>query len=570
MPGVSIGVGGDADIGIGTSSDRYGIENTWESPGLQDVYFVNLETGERELFMERVQGVNLSLSPNGKYFTWFDRVKQTWFVKDRETEKVLDLKDAIPTALHDETHDSPSLAGAYGSPGWTDDDAAFLVYDSHDIWAVDPKGFWPARTITEGVGRRDDIQFRMSGGRGGRGGRGGGPRRTIDPTEPVLLSARHEATKDQGYYRDRVQGDSRPEKLIMAPKSFSTPNKADDADVQLFTRSSFDEFADLWVSDTNFRSMRKMTDANPQQKEFTWGTAELVKWTSSNGDPLQGILYKPEGFDAAKKYPMMVYFYETNANSLHRYVTPSAGGSSINYAFYVSRGYLLFVPDIIYRIGYPGQSAMHCVMPGIGSLIDKGFVDEKRIGVQGHSWGGYQIAYMVTQTDIFAAAEAGAPVSNMFSAYGGIRWASGVNRAFQYERTQSRIGGSIWDYPLRFLENSPIFYADKVDTPLLMLHNDEDGAVPWYQGIEYYIALRRNGRPVWMLNYNGEAHGLRQAKNQRDWTIRMQQFFDHYLKDEPAPVWLAEGVPATMKGRTLGLEPAENKDKNGGPGGERE
>jgi dipeptidyl aminopeptidase/acylaminoacyl peptidase len=266
------------------------------------------------------------------------------------------------------------------------------------------------------------------------------------------------------------------------------------------------------------------------------------------------VLYKPDNFDASRKYPMMVYFYERLSDNLNDYVVPAPGGSSINISFYVSRGYLVFTPDIPYQVGYPGESAFEAVVPGVQSLVAKGFVDETNIGVQGHSWGGYQIAYLVTKTNIFKAAEAGAPVANMISAYGGIRWGSGMSRMFQYEKTQSRIGGPLWDAPLHFIENSPIFWADKVETPLLMMHNDEDGAVPWEQGIEYFVALRRLGKPAWLLNYNGEDHGLRKEQNRKDWTIRMQQFFDHYLMGAPAPVWLEEGVPATMKGRTLGLE----------------
>ncbi len=201
---------------------------------------------------------------------------------------------------------------------------------------------------------------------------------------------------------------------------------------------------------------------------------------------------------------------------------------------------------------------MNAVMPGITNLIDAGFVDRDKVGVQGHSWGGYQIAYMVTQTNLFAAAEAGAPVVNMTSAYGGIRWASGMSRAFQYERTQSRIGGTLWNAQQRYIHNSPLFQADKVQTPLLMMHNDDDGAVPWYQGIEYFSALRRLQKPVWMFNYNGAGHGLSDLVDRRDWTIRMQQFFDHYLKDAPQPVWLKSGVPAVKKGQTLGLELVDN------------
>jgi dipeptidyl aminopeptidase/acylaminoacyl peptidase len=228
--------------------------------------------------------------------------------------------------------------------------------------------------------------------------------------------------------------------------------------------------------------------------------------------------------------------------------------STIDYHYYTSNGYLVFNPDVWYEDGYPGESAFNCVMPGITALIEKGFVDRDRIGAQGHSWGGYQVAYLATRTDLFAAIESGAPVVNMFSAYGGIRWATGLNRSFQYEHTQSRIGATIWESPLRYLENSPLFTMDKVTTPILIMHNDSDGHVPWYQGIEYFIALRRLNKPVWMLNYTGEPHWPQKMPNKKDFQIRMSQFFNHYLKGEPMPVWMKEGVPAIMKEYDLGYD----------------
>jgi len=252
-----------------------------------------------------------------------------------------------------------------------------------------------------------------------------------------------------------------------------------------------------------------------------------------------------------------VYFYEKMSNTLHRYRTPGPGRSSISIPFYVSRGYVVFIPDIHYRDGYPGESALNCLVPGVLNIVNRGFIDAERIGVQGHSWGGYQAAFLITRTNIFAAVEAGAPVVNMTSAYGGIRWGSGRSRMFQYERSQSRLGGSLWDARPRYIENSPLFWADKIETPVLFIHNDDDGAVPWYQGIEFFVALRRLGKPAWMINYNGEPHGLRKYQNKKDWAIRMQQFFDHYLKGAPPPVWLAEGIPAVQKGKTLGLELVE-------------
>jgi len=239
-----------------------------------------------------------------------------------------------------------------------------------------------------------------------------------------------------------------------------------------------------------------------------------------------------------------VYIYERLTQNAHNFVMPNAG-TSINPTFYASNGYLVYMPDIAYKIGAPGQSALKCVLPAIQAVADMDILDEKAIGIQGHSWGGYQIAYMVTQTNRFKAAEAGAPVSDMISAYDGIRWGTGLPRQFQYEKTQSRIGGTLWDSPTLFMENSPIFHANRVQTPLLILHNDQDDAVPWYQGIEYYLALRRLGKECYLLNYNGELHGLRRKANQRDYTMRMFQFFEHHLNGKPAPEWMEKGVPFT-------------------------
>jgi len=251
---------------------------------------------------------------------------------------------------------------------------------------------------------------------------------------------------------------------------------------------------------------------------------------------------------------MIVNFYEKSSQGLYGHHIPERGRSTIGYHYYTSNGYLIFNPDVYYKEGYPGEDAFNCVMPGITKLIATGFVNEKAIAAQGHSWGGYQVAYLATRTNLFAAIESGAPVVNMFSAYGGIRWGSGMNRSSQYEHTQSRIGKSIWESPLRYIENSPIFTMDKVQTPILIMHNDNDGAVPWYQGIEYFIALRRMEKPAWLLNYNNADHWPLRVEDKHDFQIRLAQFFDHYLKGAPMPKWMKEGIPATKKGIEFGYE----------------
>ena len=257
---------------------------------------------------------------------------------------------------------------------------------------------------------------------------------------------------------------------------------------------------------------------------------------------------------------MMIYFYEKRSETLYNHIDPRPSRSTVNLAFYCSRGYVVFVPDIVYKVGHPGESAYNCIVSGAKAMCSQfNFIDSTRMAIQGQSWGGYQTAYLVTRTNMFCAAGAGAPVSNMTSAYGGIRWGSGVCRQMQYEHGQSRIGATLWDKGGLdlYLENSPLFGANRVETPLLIMHNDNDGAVPWYQGIEYFMALRRLGKPVWMLQYNHEEHNLVERRNCKDLSIRLQQFFDYYMKGAPEPAWMKYGVPATRKGQYLGTELTE-------------
>lgn len=307
-------------------------------------------------------------------------------------------------------------------------------------------------------------------------------------------------------------------------------------------------------SDTIIQPRRQLSFINKQQEQYNWGTAELFQWKAYTGKLTEGVLYKPENFDAKKKYPMIVYFYERSNNTLHNYIAPAPTPSRLNIPFFVSRGYIVFVPDIWYVKGKPGQSAYDYIVSGTRAVVKLGFVDSTKIGLQGQSWGGYQIAHLITRTNLYAAAWAGAPVANMTSAYGGIRWGSGLNRQFQYEKSQSRIGATLWERQDLYLENSPLFHLPKVKTPLVIMHNDKDDAVPWYQGIELFTGLRRLGKKVWMLNYNDEFHNLVERKNRKDIQIREQQFFDWLLKGEKPAPWLEKGVPAIMKGRTMGYE----------------
>ena len=518
----------DGRWAIGSDDRQYRILVGYDT-NYVDAFLINTIDGTRKPLLKKQQW-NPSWSPAGKYALFYDG--KDWNTLSVPDGKVINLTKSLGVKFSDEDHDSPSSPPSYGSAGWTADDKYVLLYDRFDIWQVAPDGSG-AKNLTDGIGRKEKIQFRYV--------KLDPQEKAIDPAKPMLLRAENDWTRDTGFYRDKVNG-GMPEKLVMAAKLFTPPSKAKEADVYLLTASTFSEFPDLLVSGPDFQQMKKVSDANPQKAMLLWGSAELIRFKNLDGVPLSGILVKPENFDPSKKYPMIIYIYETLSEGLHRFVDPRPG-HNINASYYASNGYLVFMPDIIYTIGHPGQSALKCVLPAVQAVVDKGFVNESAIGIQGHSWGGYQIAYMITQTTRFKAASAGALVANMTSAYSGIRWGTGIPRQFQYEHTQSRIGGNLWEAPMLYLENSPVFRADQVQTPLLMIHNDNDDAVPWYQGIEYFLALRRLGKEVYMFNYNGEPHGLRKRANQKDYAMRLQQFFDHFLKGAPKPEWMDKGIP---------------------------
>lgn len=547
----------DGRWAIGTDGRAYRAMGDYDTR-YNDVYLVDINDGSRKPLKQRARG-GLSWSPNGKYALYFE--EKNWFTLSVPDGKVTNLTKGLGVNFWQEDNDRPSEPGSYGNMGWTTNDKHVLLYDHYDIWQVAPDGSG-AKNLTDGVGRKEKIVFRFVN----LEEREPGEERGLDPAKPLLLHATNEWSRDDGFYRDRMDG-GMPEKLMTAAKAFSNPIKARDADVLVLSATTFNEFPDLVVTNAQFQGLKKVSNANSQKDKLLWGSSELVRYKNSDGVALSGTLIKPENFDPGKKYPMMVYIYERLSQNVHRFVNPSPGGS-INASYYVSNGYLVLQPDIVYVAGYPGQSAINCVLPAIQAVVDKGFVNEGAIGIQGHSWGGYQIAYMVTQTNRFKAAAPGALVSNMTSAYSGIRWGSGQPRQVQYEHGQSRIGGSIWEYPMRYLENSPIFRVDRVQTPILMLHNDADTAVPWYQGIEYYLGLRRFGKEVYMFNYNGEPHGLRKRQNQKDYTMRLQQFFDHKLKGAPKPDWMESGVPFLKRDKPTAAP--QKKTSESGPSAARQ
>jgi dipeptidyl aminopeptidase/acylaminoacyl peptidase len=545
---------GDGPWFVAVTDTGRRVSSQWSGATLKDVYAVNPSTGQRVLVRKNHDG-GLYPSATGRYILLYDNKTRNYLSWDGSQLRPVTAGIKVP--LYNEENDTPDDPNPYGVMAWHAGDSAVYIYDRYDVWKVDPRGIKSPTTITSG--RKDRIANRYL---------------KLDPDERFITGNQDlyfrlakQSTKENGIGRAPAGTTNSMADVVSVSKyGYSSFQKARDEKKYIFTWEDYGRSPDLWVSPymdsvssadvreiVGSANARKLSSINQRQSTYNWGTAELYKWTASNGKAAEGILYKPEDFDPAKKYPMIVYFYEKLTDGLYSYSAPSPTPSRLNIPFFVSRGYLVFAPDISYTKGHPGKDAVTYIASGAQALAKNKWVDAKNIGIQGQSWGGYQVAYLITATDMFKAAWAGAPVVNMFSAYGGIRWESGNNRQFQYEKGQSRIGATPWERPDLYMENSPFFHLQKVKTPLVIMSNDADGAVPWYQGIEFFTAMRRLNKPVWLLNYNGEAHNLVERRNRKDIQIREQQYFDWLLKGAKPPTWITEGVPAVRKGSEWGL-----------------
>ena len=550
--------GANAPYALSADLDSYVIDNMWASDNCMDLSLVDLRDGSRKLLRKGMEGFSTP-SPYGKYLAYFNPADGNWYCMDLATGAEVNLTGSAGVNFWDEDDDHPTTGYTpIGTPSWVGADEALLLTDKYDIWKFSPDGS-QALNLTRGAGRRDKVQYRLTN----LDSRTNPYLYQLIKTYPskgsIRLISFDTQTKQNGFASVNVVKGGEPQGFL-AEKSFTTVTKADNANVIAFLKGDFRNPMDLYVTRDYWASDTKLTAINPQQAQYRWGDVQLVHWNAYDGTPLDGLLFTPDGVKPGEKLPLMIYFYEKNSETMFNYRAPAPSRSTVNISFFVSRGYVVFIPDIVYVDGHPGESAFNCVCSGAESMCRQfSYIDKTKMAIQGQSWGGYQTAYLITRTNMFAAAGAGAPVGNMTSAYGGIRWESGMSRIGQYEHGQSRIGTTLWeDGGLElYVENSPVFHTPYVNTPVLIMHNDADGAVPWYQGIEFFMNLRRLGKPAWLLEYNNEQHNLSERRNSKDLSIRLQQFFDHYLKGEPLPVWMESGIPYARKGNYYATEYAQ-------------
>lgn len=541
MPDLRFAGNQEGSYALGISDLPYQLERSYAYPWRQDWYKVHLPTGSRTLLAEGLSG-SVRLSPLAQWAVWFN--DNAWHLHRLSTS--VTWKVEFP-GMVDTTHDEPSPLPPFSFAGFAEDESHALFHSFTDVYAVRLGRQFTGATCLTCADNDQPIQYRVV---------------TVQPQadtifqsvgKTVYLEGLHLSDKSSGWYTVNLDKPGEVVALYEVPASLSDLQLVKEGSEFLFREGDFQRYPELRVTrNSRFKEAQVLSNTNPQQAQFLWGSVELYRWADDDGMQRDGLLYLPAGWQQDSSYPMIVYFYEKLSDNLHRHYIPSPSRSTVNPAWYASNGYVVFMPDIHYTTGYPGPSALNAIVSGTRAVLADRYADPQRVGIQGQSWGGYQTAYVITQTGLFKAAMAGAPVSNMTSAYGGIRWGSGLSRQFQYERTQSRIGATLWENPHQYILNSPLFQADRITTPLLIMHNDDDGAVPWYQGVELFMAMRRLGKPAWLLNYNGEEHNLTRWPNRVDLSIRMAQFFDHYLKEANMPPWMQEGIPVDKKGITDG------------------
>lgn len=520
----------DDRFAIGIDNREYELSQTLDGRRYSDVYVVDPQTGSRTLALKKVRWF-FGGSPDQRRLLYY-RDKH-FHVYDAADGKDRSITQHVAASFVDREDDHNVVDPPQRPLGWATDGESVVLSDGFDVWRVSVSGGDPGTNLTRN-GKRDEIRY-------GRIFQFNIEQEGVDFTRPLYVSAYGEWTKKSGLAAWEPGGEG-PEMLVWEDAMFQLMGQPKQASTLFYQKQSPAQSSDLYAADLSLKESRRLTHTNSHQNQFLWSSGQrLVDYTNSRGEKMQAALLLPAGYKSGQTYPTIVYIYEKLSQRLNAYQTPRTGGFSAS--VYNSQGYAVLMPDITYRVNDPGQSAVECILPALEAAIGTGVVDRERVALHGHSWGGYQTSFLITQTKAFKAAVAGAPLTNLISMYSSIYWNSGSANQPIFESSQGRFTSGYWDNLAAYSRNSPVYYAQQVETPLLLLHNDKDGAVDWNQGIEYYNTLRRLRKPVVMLQYKGENHGLVKPGNRLDYSIRMLEFFDHYLKGKPAPAWLEQGVP---------------------------
>ncbi|MGO4288236.1 alpha/beta hydrolase family protein [Chitinophaga sp. RAB17] len=555
MPAANVKCVSDTSVLIkAQENDGKGGEVKWNVTCKVYWYLVSTIDGSRTP-LDFIDGNMLvEISPGGKYIIYYDSKQENYFSYEIATKMIKNITRGVDEVWEDNFN---SEFYRYRSvAAWGEGDAFLVIYGQHDIWKIAPSGIASPICLTNKYGQTRNIVFSLALEEYSH--------RYILSKEILILTAFNQKTKENGFYQKKINLEGNPDSLLMESRIYNIINSESIQSTYGFNaerikrvkkfivkRMSASE-APNYFSTTDFRTFRPLSDLHPE-KMYNWYTSELHTWKTSSQTVLQGILYKPENFDSTKKYPVIFHYYERESDGLNAYLAPEAlsGFCSINIPYFTSNGYLVFCPDIHYTIGDPMRGAFESVISAASYLSQLPFVNANRMALQGCSWGGIQTNYFVTQTNLFAAACSSSSIADWISGYGSLL-SYGASLQGMYESGQFRMGGTLWERTFYYMKSSPVLFADRISTPILLMHTKDDGICPFSNILEFFIALRRLGKRSWMLVYDGN-HGL-YGKEAEDFSIRMKQFFDHYLMDSLPPVWMTAGIQARFRGIKSGLE----------------
>ena len=516
----------DSNVLLAFDNTKYEFDGMFGRPS-DDIFSVNIDTGKRNKLLTDVIYVN-SVNSGGRSFVYLknDNFHLYSFSDGKDTNLTQNL-DASFVNLED---DHPvKQKRPYGFVGWDKSGSYFIVHSKFDIWKFDSKTLQGEKLTN---GKRDQIVNRYV--------RVDRSNRYVDLSKSVYVRQFGKWNKKSGYAK-LIKGKTL-KSIYWGDSLVSRLTIAKNADVAAFSNEKYDDSSDFFVSQGGTANLKQISKINPFEGNFKKGKSELIEYTNANGRKLQGSLYYPDDYSPGKKYPMITYIYELQSDRFHSYVTPSKN-NYYNTRIFTAKGFFVLKPDIVFDIGDPGVSSVKTLEIAIKTVVDKGLVDAKKIGLVGHSWGGYQTAFAVTRTNIFAAAVAGAGISNLITMYGSITPSFGNTfESRHFEVSQERMQVPPWKDINGYLRNSAIPNIHKMQTPLLMEVGDADTNVNWRQGIEMYNAARRAKKEMVLLVYAKEGHGLRKDKNRIDYQKRILEWFEHYLKGNPAKPWIKDNI----------------------------
>jgi len=512
-----------------------------------NIFLVRLVDGKRTLIRENVRVTSSNLpfyviTPDGKDVLYFDTEKQYYFCYNIATSLTRKVSDGMKICYDTQFEQASTSSGLpnkyYGlsEVWWLSGKEEFLTVDGYgDIWKLTLNG-QKSVNITNGLAKSEGLSFGIS--------QEGMKNNVIDCKKTITLQTSTKSyLKYPGIYELMLTEQPKLKKILSPGGDYAINYKVSkDLTLKIWRKLNHNTVPTIFYGKTfedGHPVLKRKPNATPVKQE-------LIVWNDEKDGKHEGLILFPKDFDSTKMYPVLVNYYtHINVGGEDKYLDYSVFKSEIDL------GYILFVPAMKYEVGNTCKTVTNIIVSGIQELIKRPYINQKKIGIFGGSFSGYETNCIVSQTNIFTAAYSTAGHANLVS---GVGIESIDDEQLNYSsfiiNGQINMGVTLWERPDLYLANSPVFYADRVSCPILLNHGRQDNRVPFQHTVEFYNALKLNGKKVWMdapdAGHNGAPLGA--VVNYQ----KARQFFGHYLKDDPAPYWMTRSTSEILE---KGLNP---------------